>query len=144
MNKRKWIEEGKGSNPYMTVHLDNFFCGYRAVNITTDAIREFTRKRQEEGAANGTINRSLALLRRMFRLAVEDGRLRDVPHFPMLKEAPPRKGFLEYADFQKVRQELPEYLRPVATMGYYTGMREGEILGLHWSNVRLLDEEIRI
>src|SRR5712692_9606886 len=144
MNKRKWIEEGKGSNPYMTVHLDNFFCGYRAVNITTDGIREFIRKRQEEGAANGTINRSLALLRRMFRLAVEDGKLRDVPHFPMLKEAPPRKGFLEYVDFQTLRQELPEHLRPVATTGYYTGMRLGEILGLRWNNVDFLSGELRL
>src|SRR6266851_6865025 len=24
---------------------------------------------------------------------------RDIPYFPMLKEAPPRKGFLEYSDF---------------------------------------------
>jgi integrase len=144
MNKRKWVEEGKGSNPYMTVHLDSFFCGYRAVNITTDSIREFIRKRQEEGAANGTINRSLALLRRMFRLAVEDGKLRDVPHFPMLKEAPPRRGFLEYANFQKLRQELPEHLRPVATTGYYTGMRLGEILGLRWNNVDFLNGELRL
>ncbi len=146
VSKRKWLRKKKDGSRYMTEvsHLDRFFRDYRAVNITTDAIREFTRKRQEEGAANGTINRSLALLRRMLRLAVEDGRLRDVPHFPMLKEAPPRKGFLEYADFQKVRQELPEHVRPVATMGYYTGMREGEILGLRWSNVSLLDAEIRL
>jgi integrase len=144
MNKRKWVEDGKGSNPYMTVHLDRFFCGYRAVNITTDGIREFIRKRQEEGAANGTINRALALLRRMFHLAVQDGKLCHIPHFPMLKEAPPRKGFLEYGDFQELRQELPEHLRPVATTGYYTGMRLGEILGLRWDNLDFMNGELRL
>ncbi len=145
-NGRKWLRKDKDGKPYIigVSHLDRFVAGYRAMNITTDAIRGFIRKRQEEGVANGTINRELALLRRMLRLAVQDGKLRDVPHFPMLKEAPPRKGFLEHANYKKLRQELPEHLRPILAVGYYTGMRLGEILGLHWSNVNLLDAEIRL
>jgi integrase len=144
-NGRKWLRQGK-DGPYLcgVPELDRSFEGCRAVAITTDAIRAFTQKRQADGAANGTINRSIALLRRMFRLAVQDGKLRDVPHFPMLKEAPPRKGFLECNDFQKLREELPEYLRSIATMGYYTGMRLGEILGLRWKNVNFLDAEVRL
>lgn len=62
----------------------------------------------------------------------------------MLKEAAPRKGFFEYAEFQRLRQELPEYLRPVATMGYYTGMRLGEILTICWDSVDLKGGEIRL
>ena len=62
----------------------------------------------------------------------------------MLKEAPPRKGFLEYNDFQKLRQELPEYLRALATMGYYTGMRQGEMLRMRWDGVHFQDKEIRL
>ncbi len=141
-NGRKWLVRQK--QPYQLKNLDRFFFDWRVCQITTDAIRAFIHERQEEAAANGTINRELALLRRMFRLAVEDGKLRDVPHFPMLKEAPPRKGFLEHADYQKLRQELPEYLRPVVAMGYYTGMRLGEILGLRWSNVDLANAEVRL
>ena len=145
-NGRKWLRKDKGGKSYIIgiSHLDDFFSGYRALNITTDHIREFIQHQQEQGAANGTINRSLALMRRMFNLAVEDGKLRDVPHFPMLKEAPPRKGFLEHCDYQKLRQELPEHLRPVLAMGYYTGMRLGEILNLRWSNVALQNAEIRL
>ena len=143
-NNRKWVHERKDEGPYMLAHLDAFFSGYRAVNITTDRIREFIRERQREGLANGTINRSLALLRRMFRLAVQDGKLRHVPYFPMLKEAPPRKGFLEHEQYARLRQELPEYLRPVLAMGYYTGMRLGEILRLRWENVSLPDAQIRL
>lgn len=145
-NYRKWLRRDKEGQSYIlgVSHLDDFFSGYRAVDISTDRIREFIKGRQEDGAANGTINRSLALLRRMFNLAVEEGKLRDVPHFPMLKEAPPRRGFLEYTAFQKLRMELPEYLRPVLTMGYYTGMRLGEVLGLRWENVSLLDAQVRL
>src|SRR5207302_3200827 len=124
--------------------LDKLFAGSRAANMTTDRVREFIRVRQSEGAANGTINRELALLRRMLRLAVEDGKLRHVPHFPMLEEAPPRKGFLDHDGFQELRQELPEHLRPILTMGFYTGMRLGEILGLRWENVSLFDAQVRL
>jgi integrase len=80
----------------------------------------------------------------MFHLAIEDGALRASPHFPMLREALPRKGFLEYADFQKLRTELPEYLRPVATMAYYTGMRLGEILKIRWQSVDSDNGEVRL
>ncbi|MGH9735982.1 MAG: tyrosine-type recombinase/integrase [Candidatus Acidiferrales bacterium] len=125
-------------------HLDGFFAGYRAVNITTDTVRDFVAKRQAEGAANSTINRSLAALRSMFFLAKKDNKLRDVPHVPMLKEPPARKGFLEYAQFQNLRQALPEHLRPVVTLGFYTGMRLGEIKNLKRSNVSLLDRQIHL
>jgi integrase len=145
-NRRKWLRTGKDGKPYIcgVSHLDDFFASQRALTITTSRIREFISKRQADSASNGTINRELALLRRMFNLAVEDGALRTVPHFPMLKEAPPRKGFFEYAQFQTLRQELPEYLRPVATMGYYTGMRRGEILKIRWESVDLEGGEIRL
>lgn len=142
MNRRKLLT--RYGRLYELIHLDGFFQGWRACRVTTDEIRAYIERRQEEGAANGTINRELALLRRMFRLAIEDGKLRDLPHFPMLKEAPPRKGFLEHADYQKLRQQLPEYLRPVLAMGYYSGMRLGEILGLQWSNVDLVNAEVRL
>jgi len=145
-NRRKWLRHDKEGKLYIigVSHLDDFFSGWRALTITTDLVRTFIRKRQERGAANGTINRELALLRRMFRLALQDNKLRDIPHFPMLKEAAPRKGFLEHADYQKLRQELPEYLRPVLAMAYYAGMRLEEILGLRWSNVDLASAEIRL
>ena len=126
------------------LELDKFFARYKAVHITTDRIRAFVTKRQKEGAPNSTINRSLGALRRMFSLAVQDGKLRDAPFIPMLKEPPARKGFLEYADFQKLRAELPEYLRPVVTFAFHTGMRRGEIKRLQWSSVNFLDKEIRL
>jgi len=143
-NGRKWLRTGKGGKSYLCgiSTLNVFFKAFRAVGITSDSLRAFIRARQENGAANGTINRSLSLLRRMFRLAVADGKLREVPHFPMLKEAPPRKGFLEHTDYQKLRQELPEHLRTVLAMGYYTGMRLGEILKLRWPSVNLVTAEV--
>lgn len=145
-NRRRWLRIPKDGQHYVCgiAHLDEFFVGQRALAITTARIREFITKRQAEGASNGTINRELALLRRMFNLAIEDGALRIAPHFPLLKEAAPRKGFLEHAEFQKLRAELPEYLRAIVTMGYYTGMRLGEVLKIRWSSVDSKNGELRL
>jgi len=64
-NRRKWLRIGKEGKPYLCgiSTLNAFFKNFRAIDITTDSLREFIRNRQESGAANGTINRSLALLR---------------------------------------------------------------------------------
>ena len=145
-NKRRWLRFDKDGQPYVcgVTHLDHFFSGFRAPAITTARAREFAVKRQADGASNATINRELALLRRMFSLAVEDGTLRTAPRFSMLKEAAPRRGFLEHGDFQKLRQELPEYLRAIATMAYYTGMRRGEILKIRWNSVDSKNGELSL
>jgi integrase len=145
-NRRRSLRQGKGGKPYIIglSHLDTYFRGWRAMAITSDALRAYVLKRQETKASNSTINRELSLLRRMFALAVEDGKLRHSPNFPMLREAPPRKGFLAHEGYRKMRDELPEYLRPILAMGCYTGMRLGKILALEWANVDLREKEIRL
>lgn len=122
-------------------HLDEFFQGRLALDIDATLLDKFIEERQKEGAANGTINRALGLLRRMFHLAVSKKKLQanHVPEFTLLKEALPRKGFLEPEDFPRLRQHLPEYLRPILTLAFYTGMRLGEIRSLTWDRVDLFD-----
>jgi integrase len=146
VNSRKSLrrlEEGK-EVVWGIQHLDAFFRCYKATDITTDRIREFIDKRQAAGASNASINRALAGLRRMFHLAVQDSKLRDIPHIPMLKEPPARKGFLKHEAYIRLRDALPDHLRPVLAVGYYTGMRLGEILPLRWEQVDLVDREIRL
>ena len=121
------------------LHLMPFFPGLRVVHITTDRVRAYTIKRQEEGASNSSINRELAALKRMFNLAAEmtPPKVGRVPYIPMLKEKNVRKGFFEHGEFLALRRELPEYLKPVLTFAYFTGAREGEVLNLKWNQVDL-------
>ena len=49
-------------------HLKAFFAGFRVTNITTPAIQKYIEKRREQKAANATINRELAALKRMLNL----------------------------------------------------------------------------
>ncbi len=39
---------------------------------------------------------------------------------------------------------MPDYLKPVVTVGYFTGCRRGEILGLKWPQVDLNRRLIRL
>jgi hypothetical protein len=93
----------------------------------------------EEGAANATINRELAALKRGFKLASQQTppKLERVPHINMLGENNVRKGFFEHADFLAFRDALPSYLKSFVTFAYKTGWRESEIHELTWSRVDL-------
>jgi integrase len=127
-------------------HLAPFFGGLRAMGVTTDRVRAYTVKRQDQGASNASINRELAALKRMFNLGAQmtPPKVARVPYIPMLKESNVRKGFFEHEEYLALHRELPSYLRPVLTFGYYTGAREGEILGLRWSQVDLSSQTVRL
>jgi len=110
--------------------LDRFFSDRaRAMNISKNKIMEYRKQRLDQGAANATINREVAALKRMLSLS---GIRTD--KVEMLKEASPKKGFLEPEQFNALLQALPEYLVPMVAFAYRTGWREAVIRGLTWSN----------
>jgi integrase len=145
-NGRKSLRRDANGNPYLdkVARLDGFFSGCRASEIDADLIRKFIADQQSKGLANGTINRSISALRRMFNLAKSDGKLRDVPHFPMLKEAKPRQGFFEREQYNALSANLPDYLCLPLALGYFTGMRKGEILSLDWTQVDIIANTIML
>jgi hypothetical protein len=81
---------------------------------------------QKRGMAVGTINRSISALRRMFTLEKKQGKIRDIPYFPRLKEAAPRQGFFEREQYERLFACVPDHLRLPLAMGYCTGMLQGE------------------
>ena len=126
------------------VRLDTYFMGFRASEISTELIREFIIGEQVRHLAPASINRSLAALKRMLRLAVQDGRLRAVPYIPMLRESAPRQGFFERKDFDRLYESLPEYLRLPLALGFFTAMRREEILSLKWEQIDFLSGVIHL
>lgn len=124
-------------------HLKESFKGMRVTNITSPAINRYIEKRIAEEAENGTINRELAALKRMFNLGAQQTppKVDRVPHISMLKENNVRQGFFESGDFQALRTNLPDYLKSFVTFGYKTGWRYSEITGLKWSQVDLKENK---
>jgi integrase len=118
------------------LHLVPFFGKCRMAHVTTADVRRYTDERLTAGAAPAQINRELSAFKRMFSLALKDGKLLYRPHIPMLQEHNVRTGFLEHAEYEAVLAELPEPIRPVVTFAYLTGWRiRSEILQLEWRQV---------
>jgi integrase len=127
------------------LHLEKFFRGRRAVDVSSSLLKEYQDKRQEESASNASINRELAVLRRMFTLGRQHRKVREIPIFPHLRENNTRKGFLEDGAFRKIvesRREL--WFRCIVELGKTYGWRISELLNLRVKQVDLFSRTIRL
>ena len=130
--------------------LDAFFnypktSGPPVTRITTDTSRDFAQKRQkDDGVGTAMVNRSLSCLRRMLKLAFEDGKLQAIPKIRFLKEPLPRKGFLEREKFDELVGLLPTHLKPIVTFLFWCGVRVNEARVIEWSQVSLAARLIRL
>jgi len=130
-------------NDFIT-HLSTHFKQLRASAVTTDRVKNYVATRREEGAANGTINRELACLKRMFKLALQSTppKVTRIPHIPVLEEHNVRSGFFSHEEYLAIRAVLPDYAQVAVSIAYYTGLRIGEVLGLKWSQIDLVEGKL--
>ena len=137
VNGKRSLESAKLS----IKHLREFFGSERAIDITLDRVRSYVRERQREGAANGSINRELAALKRAFTLATRAGKLGSAPYIPLLEENNSRRGFLDHGGFLALRDGLPAHLKDPVTFLYLSGWRVSEMRTLEWRDVDLSGRE---
>lgn len=108
-------------------------------------IRSYIGLRRKQKAADSTINRELSLLRRAFRLGMQERLCDSMPHIQRLDESGNvRQGYLEHSDYLKLRAELPKGMDLLLVIGYHFGCRLGELRKLKWSMVDMRAGEIRI
>lgn len=129
----KW-RSAQRLNEYIQ-HLTRHFQRLRASGITTDRIQQYILERQQEGAMNGTINRELGALKRMFKLPLPQTppKVARIPHVPKLEEHNVRSGFASYEDFLAGRGALPDHGKVAISIVFWLGLRSGEVLSLKWS-----------
>jgi len=164
--KRTYVDAKRRINK----HLAPFFGNKRLSSITASDIRAYIAKRMADTyrarparrvrhrngtwqevpevrrpVSAGEINRELTVLKRMFNLAIEGGKLHHKPHVAMLREDNVRVGFFEREQYERVLAHLPEGMRPVVTFAYVTGWRiSSEVLPLQWRQVDLRVGEVRL
>jgi integrase len=119
--------------------LRPFFGHRKATNLTTEILKEYRRKRFAQGRSESTCNRELSMLRTALNLGrrCTPPKVVTIPYFPMVAETQSRQGFLSDEQYKKLRDALPEYLKPLFVTAYFTGVRLGELLAIRWEQVDL-------
>jgi len=119
----------------------------RAAEFSPRDIDEYIGNRRDTGAADATINRELAIVRRAFRLALQQQppMVASIPHFELIGDIQnAREGFIEYPQYKTLIDALPGYLKCLTVVAYHLGMRKGELLDLRWTQVDLRNGVIRL
>ncbi len=143
------------------LHLRPYFSGERRMaTITSADVTRYTTKRQADtivvqrertirtrkgmkqlpeirkAVSNGEINRELAILRRIFSIAIKNGKLLNKPSIELLPEAAPRQGFFDAQQIEEVCHHLSDEIAAVVRFAFITGWRvDSEVLKLEWSRV---------
>jgi len=127
-------------------HLMPAFGKLRAAEFTTSHVTRYIAHRKREEAANATINRELAFLKRAFHLGAESDppQIMRVPHIQLLPEHNVREGLLDLDGYKRLREALPDYLRLLFVVAYYTGVRSGELKKIRIAQVDTIGKEIQI
>ena len=121
----------------------------RAVDRSSGLIARYVDARQQETAANATINRELAALKRMFRLAQQatPPKVLRTPAFPKLAENNARTGFLTDTQRDALAAQCAMvglWLRTMYEVGCTYGWRVSEVKGLLVRHVDIGAHTIRL
>ncbi len=120
-------------------------------NIKTSDLENYQAKRKASGYSNSYIDQEIGAARSVVYKAFDDAMVSEdtVRAFKKVKKllksnANTRKKVLYIEEFKRLMEALPPHTRAVVAMGYYTGMRKGEIINLTWDKVDLKDRMIKL
>jgi integrase len=147
---QEYKENGRSSLPdiesRLKLHLLPQLGDIRVAEFGTQHVKRYVALRQREEAANASINRELAIVKRAFNLGFRNDPplVNRLVYIPTLAENNVRTGFLNHDTYTKLRNELPESVRPLFVVGYHTGARIGELIHLRWKQVDLAARRITL
>lgn len=130
INRRKDLANLKSR---WALHMKPVFGDMLASEVESETVALYITGRLTDEASNATINRELANLKRMYKLAVKSGRLKlgQQPYIEMLKERNVRKGFVkddQYEALAKSTAAAGLWLRAMFEVAYTYGWRKSELL----------------
>jgi integrase len=118
----EWLEPHIGSEPISA--------------IDRDALEEIRNLMLDEGVAQSTVDRRMALVRAILRKCVDEWRCLDrAPKVPMFRPATPEPRWLTHEEWKRLKKELPEHLALAAQFAVLTGLRMRSMLALTWDRI---------
>jgi integrase len=125
-------------------HLRPFFAGKLDAITRRDIERYITTRSQK--VSPGTVRKEVGVLKHLLNFAVDSGMLSANPAFRVKLPKPPagRVRYLQPGEFQAVLGHCPPWIKPIVQLAVATGMRRGEILGLRWMDVDLMNRCINL
>lgn len=135
------------SDVYRLNHLCSYFKETDLRSITPLTVERFRKERLKVGNSKSTCNRYLALMKRLFNVAIEEGYTEENPvqKVKLYSEKDTLKErILKASEETKLIENCSDYLKLIITVALNTGMRLGEILNLKWNNIDLKARRIRV
>lgn len=144
INRRKDLDNVKSR---WENHLEPALGRMGVRTIDADQVNIYIATRQNQGAQNATVNRELAILKRMFKLALKAGKIKTVPYIPMLQERNVRKGFVKDAQYDALARETAKiglWMRAMFEVAYTYGWRKGELLAMRVRQADLMERTVTL
>ena len=134
-------------------HLIPFFGSLYVGKIKKQDIERYISQRLEgtedkKPVSPSTVNREFSRLRHILNWAKDRKIIKENPckGIRALREPPGIVRYLTEEEMTKLPQlfdAMPQWLRPIVTVAFFTGLRRSEVLNLKWSNVNLREKLIR-
>ena len=133
---------------YRNTVASTLYAHFPAISdITHESLGKFVLERLNTPTPRGprtpaTVNRELAVLRRLLNWAEQTGRIERSPMhgFRLLREANYRERILDAEEIARLLDALddPRFIpiRLVVLISLFCGLRFGEVAGLRWSDIR--------
>lgn len=126
-------------------HLVPAFGSARLDRIGVADIEKYKASKLATGRAPKTVNNHLAVLRRMFHVAIKWRRMSGpAPEIAFLKVAAPPFRFLSFDDSRALLEAADAGWRPLILVALRTGLRVGELLALRWEDVDLVNARVMV
>ena len=114
-------------------------------------LKDYQTKRKNQGYSDSHADREIGAARTVVNEAFMNGKIGGDPVkvFKQVKKLLKRNGnardrVLTLDEFNGLMSHLPRHAKVLLAIGFYTGMRRGEILNLTWDKVELKGRVIRL
>jgi integrase len=138
----KWLDETRHKRDhkndiYKLNWIRDRWHGKLLEEIDRECVDELAREKLST-AKNSTVNRFLALIRAIFRRAVNDWNWLDkAPHVRLYPEPSRRVRWLQPEQAYRLMEELPEHQCHAMVFALATGLRAGNVFGLRWEQINM-------